>query len=455
MILILLFSFNLAFGQDSTEPDFSWGNSSYFNMAVGEAIVFNEVEIELLELENHYNKIRLGNDTLWLKVSRRNLPVALKGVRVFVADNKNVKHLTDDKSVHGLLNKDALLCLSCITENMLEPNNYHFPVSFNDGFSWSAEEERHMFSYLGEIEGMNGKKAYRSYEGIGIDISDARGLDKHWVVAIENCTVVWIEDKNQDQMEEEACVLLKSEANPGIYYLYNHLYNKNVEVKTKQKLKRGELIGTSWGDKNWGHLQVLVIKSDSVPEYKNRFSNSVNFFPQLYELYFQKAYSFNKYFSKGKIEFGRPEGMNQNQKNTQAFEDYSGKGWILGMWNKADKVEWITQGNEGNVRLRKTLFRGSKAQSSNPKDYYEYEVNVRKGVYRTRVEVGDLVLPSWQKVEFEGVGAGSYSLKSGEKKWTNERVVTVSDYKLTIRIYVDSQGGKVAGLSQFVFQQVY
>jgi len=439
------------FAQENTKPDFIWGNASYFNINTGESIYYNSKQIKLLELENHFNKIKVGNDTLWLKVSRLSLPQSSEGIRLYVSDNKYVKGITDDNEVHGLLKKDALLCISENNEKMLEPGDFVFPISFNDGFLWNAQEDSYMFSYMGKTT----EGSFRSYEGIGIDLDDARGIERHWVVAIENSTVVWVEDKKLDKMDKEACVLLKSNSNPDIYYVYNHLYNKNIEVRKGQKLMRGELIGTSWGNEKWGHLQLLVVKSDSVPSYGQHFHNSVNFFPQLYELYFKQSYSYSKSFSKGKIEFGKSVGVNRNQKNTSAFEEYAGKGWSLGRWNKADKVESVARGLDGNARLQKVLFDGSKAKSRNPNNYYEYQVNVKNGVYRVRAKVGDLYLPSWQKVDFEGVNAATYFLKAGDQKWTTERVVKIKDRKLTIRIYIDEESKNVAGLSEIVFQRAY
>ncbi len=454
-IFLLIFACLNGWSQENTEPDFRWGNSSFYNLNVGDSIVCNGTGLELLEITNHFNKIKIGKDTTWLKVSRRSLPSGLSNLRVYVADNVNVKNLTDDNEVHGLLTKDALICVSFNDKNMLDPLRYIFPVSYNDGFFWRGEEDSYIFSYLGKdnLAGSGGR--YRSYEGIGIDLHDARGVEKHWIVAIENSEVVWIESENQGQTDQEACVLLKSESNPDIYYLYNHLYAKNIEVRAGQKLFRGELIGTGWGDEKWGHLQFVVLRSDSVPTYEKRFTNVVNFFPQFYELYFHQSFSLNKFFTKGKIEFGKEAPVNQNQKNILAYEMYSGKGWDMGRWNKTDKVEWIGEGEKGNARLRKTLFANSKAQSTNPKNYYDYRISVKNGVYRIRAQVGDLRLPSWQRIEFEGTDAGTFKQAAGDYIWTSERVVKITDYSINVRIYLDTESNKVAGLSEIVFQKAY
>ncbi|MDX1284092.1 MAG: hypothetical protein R3182_03725, partial [Draconibacterium sp.] len=393
-------------------------------------------------------------DKISLKVSKRALPKSIHGIRIFVLDNKNVKALTSDKKVHGLLQKDVLICLSSTTNFLLDQNKYVFPVSYNDGFLWSTEEDSHIFSYMG-LDKTRGEKFYRSYEGLGVDLNDARGIEKHWIVAFENSTVVWVKDKNIGKMDKEACVLLQSDANPGIYYIYNHLYNKNTEVKKGQKLIRGEIIGTAWGDDDWGHLQLVIVKSDSVPTYENKFHNAINFFPQFYELYYKQTFSLTKSFTRGRIEFGKNSASSGNKKNIQSFEEYSGKGWMFDKWNKADKVEWIAKGLIGNARLKKVLFSGSPAASRNPKNYFEYQINVNNGVYRIRAEVGDVTSTSWQKIEFEGIHASTYTCKPGEYKWTSEKVVKVHDRKLTVRIYLDEENNRVAGLSQLVFQRAY
>ena len=440
--------------QENSPPDFTWGNGFYYNLNIGETIHFNDAEITLLQLKNHFNALKIGEDTLWLKVSRRTLPNVSQGFRIFVADNKNVKALTSDTAVHGLLTKDALICVSNFRKNLLEPNHYVFPISFNDGFLWSAEEDSYMFSYQ-YCENPENKVPPFSYPGIGFDLQDARGLDKHLITAVENSTVVWIEDKNIGENDKQASVLLESESQPGIYYVYDHLYNKTLEVRKGQKLVRSEIIGTAWGDEMWGNLEFSVIKSDTVPTYENRHTNVINIFPQVYELYFKQTSTYQKNYSKGRIRFGLMPSQNGNMKNVSAFQNYTGKGWSLGQWNTADKVAWICNSEEGNARLRKILFGNTKARCENPNDYYEYQINVLNGVYRIRAKVGDLLLPSQQKIEFNGISAGTFSLKEGETKWTSESVIKVTNGKLTVRIYVDPENQKVAGLNEIVFQRAY
>jgi len=454
LISFVLFGFALRLkSQNPTSPDFTWGNASYFNMNVGETIFYNDVEVKLIRVKNHFNQIKIGNDTIRVKVSRRTPLVTAGYLNVFVADNKNVKALASEKQVHGLLKKDALICISNYDIPLLEPNNYQFPVSFNNGFMWSAEEDSYMFSYISSTE--RKLKGNTSNEGIDFDLHDARGIEKHWVVAIENSTVIWVEDNNQDKAGKEACVLLESSSQPGIFYVYKHLNNKKTVVKKGQKLVSGEPIGTIWGDEIWGHLTFSVIKSDTIPSFQDCSNNVVNCFPQIFELYFKQSSGFPKSFSKGRIFFGKIRSQNGNQKNTIEFEEYSGKGWIFGDWNTANKLDWVAKGNEGNTRLGKKLFEDSAAECTNPNNWYDYEINVQNGAYRIRAKVGDLLLPTWQKIDFEGINAGTFSLSEGEQKWTSERIVRVNDRKLTIRVYVDENNEKLAGIGEVVFQRAY
>ena len=149
--LLLYFACGLK-SQNPTTPDFNWGNASYFNINLGDTIFYNNTEIKLLRLENHFNWLKIGDDTICIKVSRRTLPEQVGKLRVFVADNKRVKALSAESELHGLLKKDALICLSDADLPLLDPNKYLFPVSFNNGFTWSGEEDSYMFSYFNSTE---------------------------------------------------------------------------------------------------------------------------------------------------------------------------------------------------------------------------------------------------------------------------------------------------------------
>ena len=453
IIILLIFIYLLpANGQKQSLPDFTWGNAAYFNLNVGEAIYFDQTELKLLEIKNHYNRIKIGNDTVWVKVSRRTLPFYVSGLRIFVADNKNVKELTDDSEVHDLLTKDALICVSSFLHPMLDSQHYIFPISFSDGFVWKGEESGYMFAYLGLIE-QNGEKKQLSQSGIEFDLQDARGKEKHWIVAIENSKVAWIETKTNNGGEKQSTVLLQSEPQTEIFYLYQRLNGKNVQVRRGQQLMRGEPLGTAGGNGSEGEFQFSVIKSDTVPSYEFRNGNIVNFFPQIFELYFNRTDNFSKRFSKGRISFGKTSHRSGNEMNNEAFEEYMGKGWVFGQWNIADKVETVTKGEQGNVRLQRIIFGNSLAERKNPNDWFDYEINVPDGTYRIRAKVGDAGLAATQQVLFEGVNAGTFSTAKGEYVWTPERVVRVTDGKLTVRIKVDAQNQKPAGLSEIVFQR--
>lgn len=437
------------YAQQVVQPDFKWGNGSYYNLNFNDTLVFEQVEIRLLKIEKHYNQIQIGNDTLWLKVARNTLPEEVSGIRVFVADNRNVKALVDDQGAHALLKKDILICLSRADTPLLDPAQYQFPVSFNDGFRWSAEEDSHPFSFYKGEQKDEGTR-YFSYPGLGIDLHDARASQKHWLVAVEESRVAWVESAGN-----EASVLLESKSQPGIYYVYSRLFSNNIAVKKGQELDSGDLIGTAWGDQTWGHAVVTVIKPEKEPLPQDACSHVINGFPYWYELYFQKGINMSKFYSRGRITFGKPAWAGGNRKNTGAYTTYTGKGWIFSRWNPAEKVESETNGEEGLVKLSKVLFVGTPAQCTNPSDYFEYVVNVRNGTYRIRAKVGHFSKQSWQEIEFEGVPAGTRSLKAGEMVWTSERAVQVTDGTLNVKIYIDPENKQIAGISEIVFQQAF
>lgn len=448
VFILLLFSAVFSFAQENTTPDFKWGQASYYNMKVGEEIFYNGNKVTFLQNIGNHSQFKVENDTVIIKVAQRSLPHMINAINIYVADNANLKELDYESSVHGLLTKDVLVCLTKNDEMLLDSRSSSFPVAFNDGYIWSGEEDRYVFAFLKK----QGTADYYCYQGIGLDMTDARGVEKHWIVAMEDCLVVWVEE---NENRNTSCVLLKSKNSEHIYYVYDELFEKNIQVKKGQELNMGELIGTAWGDENWGHVKIAVVYSTQTPEYVNRFNNVINFFPQLYQLYYNQIYGISRSFSKGKISFGRSPSLNRNVQNVTCFEDFFGKGWLLDKNNIAARVEWLTNGEEGNVRLSKTLFKGTKAAYTNPKDFYCYEINVPNGVYRIRAKVGDIEKESWQKISFEDVETKSFNLNPGVQDWTGEKVVRVTDHRLSIRVYVDPSGNKVAGLSELVFQQAY
>ena len=431
--------------------DFQWGNGFYFNLNIGETVTFNEVDVTLLRIENHFNLIKIGQDSLWFEVARRSLSQNINGMRIFVADNKEVKALANDTLKHGLLKGDALICLSDIQKPLLDPLQFVFPVSFNDGYVWDAEEDSYMFS-LYKQEGTGEPVFYKNYEGIGFNMNGNNENQKHWLVALENSRVVWIAKNTQNNAG--ACVLLESESQPGVFYVYNHLDETSLTVKEGQEIIAGEVIGkVSLTATDWPHLQFAVINPPTEPSFQECFHYLVNGFPQIFGLYFKQIGTVARTYSRGRIVVGWPRSVTGNKKNTQAYEIYSGKGWLLGRWNVAGKVESVTKNDEGNARLKKVLFENTPAESVNPDDYFEYQISVRNGTYRIRVKVGDQYLPTWQKISFEGTTPVTKSLPAGELGWTGEQVVEVQDGTLNIRIYTSQN--QVAGLSEIVFQRAF
>lgn len=437
-------------GQPADTADFCWGNGCYYNLDVGESIRFQQKEIKLLNVFNHYNQLKIGEDTLWLKVARRSVPLETGDVRIFVADNRTVQAMASDRKVHGLLTGDALVCLSDVRKPLLDPGTFVFPVSFNDGFSWQAEEESYTFSWYNR-DATGRKPQYESYPGVGLDMHDARKEMKHWLVAMENSRVVWVEKCGPDA----SAVLLRSASQPDIYYCYSKLNSKTVAVKKDQELVRGEVIGTAWGDAEWEHMQFIVVRAESDPVLQDCPHHAVNGFPQLLSLYSPFGKYVVRSFSRGRITFGFPRSVHGNRKNTMAFEGYAGKGWCLGRWCPADQVEWVAGENTGNARLGKVMFRGTPAQCENPSGYFDYRINVQNGTYRIRAKVGDHYLPTWQKLEFNGVPVAATSLTAGKREWTGERIIHVTDRKIIVRIRVDEAEGLAAGLEEIVFQRAY
>lgn len=446
VILLLVCSFFSVNAQNS-QADYQWSNSYYYNLNIGDSIQFNHTTVRLLGIDHQYTTIQVENDTINVRVARRTLPVPVKGIQLFVADNRNVADLIPDDPVHALLTADALICVTEISGFWLNRNDFVFPVSFNHGFLWNSDVNTYMFSLMKDVA----DNTFSSYPGIGIDLNDARGSEKHWLLAMEECKVEWVEQND----ENSVCVCLSSASSPGIYYIYDKLYPKTLEVRKGQKLDKGELIATAWGDQDWCHVLLAVVYSETVPEFGSQFASCLNFFPQFFGLYYSQSYTLSNFFTKGRIEFGRANAETQFAINASAREEYLGKGWKPCAWNTAEKLDWKSRGNQGNVRISKTVFAGTSAQAVNPNNFCDYEINVRNGVYRISAKVGDVELQSWQKIEFEGIDAGTFALEKGIQKWTSEKVVKVEDTKLTVRIYFDDKNNKVAGLSELVFQQAY
>ena len=90
LIPVVFFGFEWsAVAQPSKGDRFTWGNATYINLSVGETVNYGSSEIELLEIRNHFNLIRVDHDTIRLKVSYRSPAKAAGNLMIFVADNRN------------------------------------------------------------------------------------------------------------------------------------------------------------------------------------------------------------------------------------------------------------------------------------------------------------------------------------------------------------------------------
>lgn len=447
IVVLLVLFFMKSEGKGAAPGTFTWGNTTFINLAAGETVSYEGKEIELLQVTNHYNRIRVDQDTFWLKVARRSSSYQAGSVRLYVADNRKVKSLAPPDGLHGLLTGDALIGLVSGMSPFLPTGQFSFPVDFTDGYIWRGSEDSYMFSYLPQGDG---KMQPAVNKGVGMELFNSRAARTHMITAMENGTVVWIETVRCGIPRAAVCI--QSESSPQVFYIYENLYDKSLMVKKNQKAERGTGIGYIWGEGARELLRLAVVRSDTIPGYEDRSKNMINFYPQLLELYYGRNVLTPRFFTKGQIDFGKP-GINQvGSRNTYSFEDYEGTGWILGDWNPADKTEWAVNRSNSNARLRKTLFGGQPAMCTNPFDYYLFEINVREGIYRIRASVGDCLLPSGQKVEFEGQPAGTFVLSPGEFVWTPERIVRVKDGRLSVKIFL-IPGNQVAGISKIVFQK--
>ncbi len=428
---------------------FTWGNTTYLNLRAGEAVTYEGVEIELLRMHNHYNLLRVGEDTTWLKVSYRSPAMVLGNLTLFVADNRLVASASADPQVHGLLTKDVLLAVSPAGLPLIDKWEFSFPVSFTGGYIWRNDEDSYMFSYQGAGNAKPGK--YLFFPGVALDMLNARASEKHAILAMEAGKVVWVDTRVRDSEQPKATVCIESASSPGIYYIYQNLYSRNLLVSKNQSVVRGDPVGFIWGDGNRENLTLGIVRRDSVPTPASLTRNTLNFFPQLMELYYGRQPVSGQMFTKGQISFGKPAGTQGNIKNVSAFEEYQGTGWILGNWNIADKVEWVSGKQLGNARLSKVLFHGQPAECTNPHPWYDYRINVKNGVYRIRALVGDCFQPTWQKVEFNGVSAGTFKTTAGEFTWTPEKIIRVKEGQLNVRLVL-GEPSQLSGISEIVFQ---
>lgn len=442
MLCVFGASMAAAFGQD-----FTFGNAAFYNLKIGETVNYMGRSVTLESSTRQFCDFSVDGKKARLMVSRLSLPVLVDGLRLYLAHNAHVKGLTDDNSVHGLLTKDALLCLSDASVPLLAPDSYTFPISRRDGYRWPMGEESHMFGYLGPR--WNDKTRFRSHEGIDFNMHDGRGIKKHPIVAVEDGAVVWsLRELGGDQ--NEGCILIKSALNPDIYYVYKHMYSKYMYVSDGDPVKKGDILGYVWGDGMWGHLHFSIVRRDVPPQYRGRYENSLNIFPQMHELWSGISGEGLPVFTEGDFDFGRIKGESGNVRYNIAYTPVTGYGWLIDDWCAAGNLEAIPyEQAEGFVLLKKVVHEDSRAEAVNPEDYFDFEVNVENGAYDVKVLVGDYYQRSFQRVDIEGVDFGTWDLGRGVVKWTPRQEVEVEDGKLTVRIHLQPE--QRAGICRLIF----
>jgi murein DD-endopeptidase MepM/ murein hydrolase activator NlpD len=441
---------NTALKKSERPPPIQWGNAVYVDLAVGESYHYKDRTVTLLAIEGNSAWIDVEGTRESLVVARRELPKVVAGVRIFLADNRVVATLTTDSAfprTHGLTTRDALLCLSDASQPLLDPARFTFPISRSDGYEWSMEENGHMFAYMGQ---------FRSHEGMDFNLHDARGLERHALCAIESGTVRWVETKLAKK--NEACVLLESDAQPGLYYIYQHLNRAKVHVTSGQKVARGQSIGYIWGDNRWGHFHFAVVaRSDAPPVFTHRYENVLNAFPALFELWHGTLEAPARTWREGEFEFARHRWLNGNRQRISSYDNVVGYGWRLGAWCAAGKVEFSSHADKtmpgGVALLRKTMHTDTPYPAKNPLDYFDFEVAVENGTYAVGAVFGSRDDRTWQRVTFEQTEAGVFALEAGESARTPRKQVTVADGRLTMRVFL-KDAETAAGVNTFSFKRV-
>ena len=424
-----------------------WGNAEYVDLAVGESFVFQDRRVILVSTQANYCKVAVDDVVKELIVARRSLPKVVNGVRIFVALNRAVAELTPKNTghEHGLMRKDALLCLSDTALPLLDPGQYTFPVSRQDGYRWSMEEGSHMFAYLGWAAH---KKGYRSHEGIDLNMHEARGKRIHPLVAVEDGEIVMAVGPEATGDENEGCIIIRSKSQPKIYYVYKHMHDRSMMVKHGQSVEAGEVLGYIWGDWKWGHLHFAVVCREKSAEYEQRYHNLLNCFGQLFELWHGDLQPHRARRTKGEFRFDQRYWIGGYSSAAYTYDELVGYGWQMGRWCAAGRIEG---NNEPNGRLRKILHQGTPAEAINPNDYYDFEVDVELGRYSVSLKLGDEEYDTWQRIEIEGVNIGSYPVAVNKLRWTQHKEVFVKDGQLTIRFYVKGDNSRYATVKRIHF----
>ncbi|MBK1878503.1 hypothetical protein [Pelagicoccus mobilis] len=410
------------------------------NLAVGESFEFLGHEVELEAIDSDWAQIRVDDESERIPIARRVLPVRLNGVRIYVCDTKRMANYTV-RGPYGSRNavtKDALFCLSNANDPLLDPETFTFPVDRSDGFEWSMAESSHSFAFL---------SPWRQHEGTDISLMNGKANRVDALVAMEDSRLVWI----REHSGEQACLCLESASMPGVYYIYQHMETSSIEIVEGQELVAGQRLGYIWGDDRWGHLHLSLVAWGETPTYENRYGNSVTLFPMLYELWNGDLEPRPKSWTWGAWPFARNRAVVENVKRLNAFDPLLGYGWNLGDWCPAKKVEPVESGdNFSSALLKKKLFEGTVSEAENPEDYYEFEIVVPDGRYAVSALLGDVAKPTWQRIEFESMDVGVFDMSANEFRRSRERIVSVQDGRLTIRIYLKNDRD-YASLSELSF----
>ena len=435
----------------NAQQEISFGNSIYVNLSLGQSIDFNGNNIQLIKCKNGLSYLEINGKEIKLPVAKRTLPVVVDSVRIFIADQKEFKNITSDSSVHALLESEAYICLSDPSKPLLNQNKYAFPISKKDGYTWSMEEDSHMFAYLGLAEWIS-SNYYRSHEGIDLNMHEARGKELHPLIAIENGEVVLVAGTSITK-GKDGCIIIKSEANKNIYYVYKHTNPSTHKVREGQFVKKGDMLSYIWGDQAWGHLHFAVVYREEVPEYDNRYENCLNYFPHMYELYHDDLLSQKVSFTKGNFNFGCQRWVDGNSRRLNSYNELLGYGWDIRSWSTSQSVEGVLGVTYGNARLKKTLHKGTKAASENPFNYFDFLVNVENGIYDVTCTIGDYELPCNFILSIENEESEKFSTLKKEFIKVKKNKVKISDGKLTVRIQLVNED-VVAGIKSLTFEKV-
>ncbi|MCB1122755.1 MAG: peptidoglycan DD-metalloendopeptidase family protein, partial [Verrucomicrobiae bacterium] len=371
---------------------------------------------------------------------RRVLPSVVNGVRLYLCDTRLMANYTvpGPYGTRNGVTKDALLCMSDPRKPLLDPDRFVFPIDRSDGFNWSMAENSHTYAFL---------HPGRQHEGTDISLADGKANPVHALVAFEEATVAWVHPHSGEQ----ACICLESRSTPGVYYIYQHIEAATVSVKTGDSIRKGTKLGYIWGDNSWGHLHFGIVGWGDEPVFDTRYANSIPAFAMLYELWNDDLELRPKIWSWGMWTFVRNRATVQNVKRQNAFDEKLGYGWLLGDWCPAKKVEPVEGKDQfSSALLKKTLFAESVSAATNPKDFYDFEIAVPNGNYSVNLLLGDVYQPTWQRVEIEGIDAGTYDLPPNALSWVGEKRARVEDGRLTVRIHLKDDA-TYASLSELSF----